>query len=174
MKLNRVVEPFPNVTLRTQDNRQVRFYDDVVKGKVVVINFMFTTCTELCPLATANLANFQQALGEHAGRDVFLVSLSVDPDHDTPAVLRRYAERFHAGPGWTFLTGKAADIELIQRRLGLYPTDDLPHTGMAVYGNERSGSWSSTPITRNAAGMARIVLRVVESPPASGGVPKSN
>jgi protein SCO1 len=174
MRTNRVAEPFPNVTLRTQDNRQVRFYDDVVKGKVVVINFIFTTCTELCPLTTAKLANLQQALGEHAGRDVFLVSLSVDPEHDTPAVLKRYADRFHAGAGWTFLTGKAADIELIQRRLGAYPTDGTPHTGMAVYGNEASGAWSSTPIIRNGAGMARIVLRLVESPAAIGGAPKAN
>lgn len=175
MKTNRVAEHFPNVTLRTQDNQQVRFYDDVVKGKkVVVINFMFTSCTELCPLAAANLANLQQALGEHAGRDVFLISISVDPKHDTPAALKAYAERLHAGPGWTFLTGNAADIELIQRRLGAYPTDGTPHTGMAIYGNEASGSWSATPIIRNAAGMARIVLRLVESPAAISGAPESN
>ena len=162
MKTNRLAEHFPNVTLRTQDNQQVRFYDDVVKGKVVVINFMFTTCPVQCPRATANLAEFQLALGDHAGRDVFMISISVDPEHDTPAVLKEYAERFHARPGWIFLTGKAADIELIQRRLGAYPTDGTPHTGMAIYGNETSGSWSATPIVRNGAGMARIVLRLVE------------
>ncbi len=174
MKTNRLAKHFPNVTLRTQDNQQVRFYDDVVKGKVVLINFMFTTCTELCPRATANLASLQQALGEHAGRDVFLISISVDPENDTPAALKRYAERFHAGPGWTFLTGKAADIELIQRSLGAYPTDGTPHTGMAIYGNEASGSWSATPIIQNGAGMARIVLRLVEPTTAISGSPQSN
>ena len=174
MKTNRLAEHFPNVTLRTQDNQQVRFYDDVVKGKVVLINFMFTTCTDLCPRATANLANLQQALGEHAGRDVFMISISVDPEHDTPAVLKEYAQRFHARPGWTFLTGNTADIELIQRRLGAYPTDGTPHTGMAIYGNETSGSWSATPIIQNGAGMARIVLRLVEPTAATSGGPQSN
>ena len=163
MKTKRLARRFPNVTLRTQDNQPVRFYDDVVKGKkVVVINFMFTTCTSLCPRETANLANFHHALGAHAGRDVFLSSITVDPENDTPAALKRYAERFHAGPGWTFLTGRAADIELIQRRLGAFPRDGTPHTGMAIYGNEATGSWSATPIIRNGAGMARIVLRLVE------------
>jgi protein SCO1 len=174
MKTNRLTRHFPNLTLRTQDDQQVRFYDDVVKGKVVLINFMFTTCTELCPLATASLAGFQQALGDHAGRDVFMISISVDPEHDTPAVLKEYAQRFHARPGWTFLTGKAPDIELIQRGLGAYPTDGTAHTGMAIYGNEASGSWSATPIIRNGAGMARIVLRLVEEPAATNGGPQVN
>jgi protein SCO1/2 len=174
MKTNRLAKHFPNVTLRTQDNQQVRFYDDVVKGKVVLINFMFTTCTELCPRATASLAGFQAALGEHAGRDVFMISITVDPEHDTPAVLKEYAQRFHVGPGWTFLTGKAADIELIQRGLGVYPTDGTAHTGMAIYGNETSGSWSATPIIQNGAGMARIVLRLVEPTAAMSGGPPTN
>jgi protein SCO1/2 len=174
MTINRLTQHFPNVTLRTQDNQPVRFYDDVVKGKVVLINFMFTTCTELCPRATANLVEFQRALGDHAGRDVFMISISVDPEHDTPAVLKAYARQFDARPGWTFLTGKAADIELIQRGLGAYPTDGTAHTGMAIYGNETSGSWSATPIIRNGAGMARIVLRLVEATAAATGGPTSN
>jgi protein SCO1 len=174
MKTNRLAKHFPNVTLRTQDNQQVRFYDDVVKGKVVLINFMFTTCTELCPRATASLVGFQQALGDHAGRDVFMISISVDPEHDTPAVLKEYAERYRARAGWTFLTGKAADIELIQRGLGAYPTDGTAHTGMAIYGNETSGSWSATPIIKNGAGMARIVLRLVEPAEATSSGPASD
>jgi protein SCO1/2 len=174
MKTNRLTEHFPNVTLRTQDNQQVRFYDDVIKGKVVVINFIFVACTALCPRATANLAKLQQALGDHAGRDVFIVSISVDPEHDTPAVLKEYAERFHARAGWTFLTGTMADIKLIQRKLGAYPKDGTPHTGMAIYGNESSGSWSATPIITNGAGMARIVLRLVEPTIATGGSPMPN
>ena len=174
MRTSRLKDHFPNVTLRTQDNQQVRFYDDLVRGKVVLINYMFTTCTELCPRATASLAGFQEALGDHAGRDVFMISISVDPEHDTPAVLKEYAQRFHARPGWTFLTGKAVDIELIQRGLGAYPTDGTAHTGMAIYGNETSGSWSATPIIQNSAGMARIVLRLVEPTAATGGGPPTN
>ncbi len=140
---NRLAEHFPNVLLRTQDNRDVRFYDDLVKGKVVLINFMFTTCTSLCPRSTANLVKVQELLGDHADRDVFLVSISVDPDHDTPAVLKRYAERYHARPGWTFVTGKREDVDLIRRGLGVRDNDDRSqHTGMLIYGNEAFGRWA--------------------------------
>lgn len=163
MRTQRLRDHFPNVALRTQDNKDVRFYDDLIKGKVVLIQFMFTSCTAQCPRATANLSRLQDALGGHAGRDVFMISISVDPVHDTPAVLKQYAEQFHARAGWTFVTGRLADVELIQRKLGA-TTKDGPHTGMAIYGNDASGSWSTTPIIQNAAGMARIVLRLVESP----------
>jgi protein SCO1/2 len=154
---------FPNVRLRTQSNETVRFYDDLVKGKVVLINFMFTSCTTLCPRSTENLVKIQQALGEHAGRDVFMVSISVDPQTDTPAVLKEYAERFHTKPGWTFVTGKAADIALLQRQLGVVDNDDgkAQHTGMLIYGSDVSGSWGATPIMLSASSVAHNVLRLV-------------
>jgi protein SCO1/2 len=166
---NRLAEHFPNVRLRTQDNRDVRFYDDLVKVKVVLINFMFTTCTSLCPRSTANLVQLQQVLGDHAGRDVFLVSISVDPHHDTPAVLKRYAEQYHTGPGWTFVTGSREDVDLIRRGLGVRDNDDLSqHTGMLIYGNEAFGRWASTPVMQSPTTLAAIVLRVVD-PRANGG-----
>ncbi len=166
---SRLARHFPNVPLRTQDNRDVRFYDDLVKGKVVLINFMFTTCTSLCPRSTANLVKVQELLGDHADRDVFLVSISVDPDHDTPAVLKRYAERYHTRPGWTFVTGKRADVDLIRRGLGVRDNDDQSqHTGMLIYGNEAFGRWASTPVMQSPATLASIVLRVVD-PRANGG-----
>jgi protein SCO1/2 len=158
----RLADHFPNVTLRTQDDRTVHFYDDLVKGKVVMIHFMFTSCTAQCPIETANFAKLQHALAPHAGRDVFFISISVDPRHDTPAVLKEYAERFSAKPGWTFVTGDAAEIERVQRRLGAYQRDGSPHTGMLIYGNERKGWWAATPIMQDAENLARIVLRVVE------------
>ena len=166
---SRLARHFPNVPLRTQDNRDVRFYDDLVKGKVVLINFMFTTCTSLCPRSTANLVKVQELLGDYADRDVFLVSISVDPDHDTPAVLKRYAERYHTRPGWTFVTGKREDVDLIRRGLGVRDNDDQSqHTGMLIYGNEAFGRWASTPVMQSPATLAAIVLRVVD-PRANGG-----
>jgi protein SCO1 len=156
---------FPNVLLRTQDNRAVRFYDDLVKGKLVIISFMFTSCTDLCPRTTANLVKVKDALGAHAGRDVFLISVSVDPAHDTAAVLKKYTERFHTGPGWTFVTGGVEDVALIQRKLGVAATDDEPdHTGMLVYGNDATGSWSAMPAMLSPGTVARTVLRLVEPP----------
>lgn len=153
---------FPNVRLWTQDNREVRFYDDLVKGRVVMINFMFTTCTSLCPRSTANLVKVQQALGDHAGRDVFVISISVDPEHDTPAVLKQYAEEYQIKPGWTLVTGKRADIDRIRQGLGVKDNDDLSqHTGMLIYGNEPFAQWASTPVMQSPGSIARIVMRLV-------------
>src|SRR5258708_16228911 len=111
---------FPNVTLTTQEGRSVRFYDDLIKGKIVAINLIYTSCQYNCPLETARLAQVQKLLGDRMGKDVFFYSITIDPQHDTPAVLKAYAEQFGAGPGWFFLTGKEADIDLLSRNLGLY------------------------------------------------------
>src|SRR5437867_2276285 len=89
---------FPNVVLLTQDDNALRFYDDLVKGKVVLISFMYTSCRSICPTTTANLAKVQEALGDRLGREVFMLSLSIDPDTDRPDVLKRFAEKFQAKP----------------------------------------------------------------------------
>jgi protein SCO1 len=153
---------FPNVPLRTQGGDRVRFYDDLVRGKVVTINFMFTSCTAQCPLTTANLAKLQLALGPYAGREVFHISLTIDPAYDTPAVLAAYASRFGARAGWTFATGDKADITRLQEKLGMRQRDGELHTGMLVYGNDPKGRWAATPIMQAPTVLARIILRVVE------------
>ncbi|HVD92366.1 MAG TPA: SCO family protein, partial [Vicinamibacterales bacterium] len=134
---------FPNVPLTTQDGKVVHFYDDLLKGKIVAINLIYTTCKYACPLETARLAQVQKLLGDRMGRDVFFYSITIDPDHDTPQVMKEYSERFHAGPGWLFLTGKAADIELISRKIGLYTEPELNnpdgHQPNLLIGNEATG-----------------------------------
>src|SRR5262245_54944707 len=107
---------FPNVTLTTQDGATVHFYDDLIKGKIVAINLIYTSCKFACPLETARLAQVQRLLGDQMGHGVFFYSITIDPDHDTPAVLKEYAAKFHAGPGWLFLTGAQADITLISKK----------------------------------------------------------
>ena len=152
---------FPNVTLTTQDGREVRFYDDLVKGKIVAIDLIYTTCRYACPLETARLAQVQKILGDRVGRDVFFYSITIDPDHDTPAVLKDYAEKYHAGPGWLFLTGKAADIELISRKLGLYtepdPANKDGHTPSLLVGNEATGQWMRNSALDNPGFLARTI-----------------
>src|SRR5947207_1478653 len=111
---------FPNIELITQEGKKVHCYDDLIKGKIVAIHLIYTTCQYSCPLETARLAQVQKILGDRMGKDVFFYSITIDPDHDTPPVLKEYAEKFSAGPGWLFLTGKQADIELISKKTGLY------------------------------------------------------
>jgi protein SCO1 len=152
---------FPNATLITQDGATVHFYDDLIKGKTVAIDLIYTTCKYACPLETARLVQVQRLLGDRVGRDIFFYSITIDPDHDTPAVLREYAAKYHVGPGWTFLTGKAADIELISRKLGLYsaPNPDNPdgHTPNLLVGNEPGGQWMRNSALDNPAFLARTV-----------------
>ena len=134
---------FPNVQLTTQDGKKVKFYDDMLEGKVVVINFIFTTCVDVCPLDTAQLRKVYDLLGEHPGKDIFLYSISVDPERDTPEALRGFMKQYQIGKGWTFLTGKREDIDLIQKKLGIAPSGPNPsaHTTSLVLANVPAGSW---------------------------------
>jgi protein SCO1/2 len=150
--------PFPNVELITQDGKKVRFYDDLIKGKVVALELIYTTCKYNCPLETARLVQLQKLLGDRMGKDIFFYSITIDPEHDTPEVLKDYAAKYHVGPGWTFLTGKEADIKLISKRLGL---DKLPngndpdgHTPSLLIGNEATGIWMRNSALDNTKFMA--------------------
>jgi protein SCO1/2 len=152
---------FPNVPLTTQDGVPVRFYDDVIKGRIVAINLIYTTCKYACPLETARLSQVAKLLGDRMGRDVFFYSITIDPDHDTPAVLKEYAAKYQAGPGWTFLTGKPQDIELISRKLGLYsepnPSNPDGHTPMLIIGNEATGQWMRNSALDNPKFLSRTI-----------------
>ena len=152
---------FPNVPLTTQDGKTVHFYDDLIKGKIVAVNLIYTTCKYACPLETARMRQVQQVLGDRMGKDVFFYSITIDPEHDTPEVLKDYAEKFHAGPGWLFLTGKQADIDLIQRKVGLYSTPDPKnpdgHTPNLLVGNEATGQWMRNSGMDNAKFLARTI-----------------
>jgi protein SCO1/2 len=138
---------FPDVILRNQDGKPVRFYTDLVHGKIVLINFFYAHCDGICPGVTENLVRVQNALGDRAGHVVQMYSISLDPTRDTPEVLKAYAEAYGVKPGWQFLTGKPADIELLRRRLGLVDLDPKvdrirgQHLGMLIIGNESLDRW---------------------------------
>jgi protein SCO1/2 len=151
---------FPNVEFRTQHDRRVRFYDDLIKGRKVLINFMYTDCTNTCPLTTRNLVKVQEAFGDRMGRDVFFISMSLTPDHDTPERLREYAEQQGCGDGWYFLTGRIEDIDRVRRSLGVYDDPDIAnHTGILTFGNELAGRWGAT----NTLGTADHIVWTVKS-----------
>jgi protein SCO1 len=152
---------FPNVILTTQDGATFHFYDDLIKGKIVAINLIYTSCKFACPLETARLAQVQRLLGDQMGNGVFFYSITIDPKHDTPAVLKEYAEKFHAGPGWLFLTGAQADITLISKKLGLSgapdPSDPDGHVPHLLVGNEATGQWMRNSGVDNPSFLARTI-----------------
>jgi protein SCO1/2 len=155
-----------NVPVQTQDGDRLRFYDDLVKGKVVLINFMFTTCTNQCPLTTGNLVKIQDLLGDRLGRDVHMISVTVDAAADTPRVLKKFAVAFGVKPGWRFVTGRQRDVDLIRRRLGVLDgsVDKSQHTGLLVYGNDATGQWAATPAMARPDAIVRSVMRLASRP----------
>jgi protein SCO1/2 len=154
---------FPNVVLTTHEGKKVRFYDDLIKDKIVVINFMYVKCEGVCTGITANLVRLQKLLGDRLGRDIFMYSFTLKPEQDSPEVLRRYAEAYHAKKGWTFLTGTPEDMELLRRKLGFtdpdpkLDADKSNHIGNVRYGNEPLQLWGSCPGLSKATWMAESI-----------------
>jgi cytochrome oxidase Cu insertion factor (SCO1/SenC/PrrC family) len=135
-------EWFTDLPVLDQHGRRLRFYTDVLEGKVVVINFIFTRCTSICPLLTSAMKGVQERLSDLVGRDVHLVSVSVDPDHDTPEVLDAFARRYDVAPGWSFLTGKKENVDWILYKLGAYTGDKETHSALFLVGDTVTGRWT--------------------------------
>lgn len=156
---------FPNVPLTTQDGTTVRFYDDLLKGKAVAINAIYTNCKDECPLATARLVQVQRLLGDRVGKDIFFYSISIDPKRDTPEVLKAYAAKFGVGPGWLFLTGKEEDIKLVARKLGLSRSNDAAnrdgHMAILMIGNEPTGQWMRNSAVDNPRFLATKISNLM-------------
>lgn len=146
----------PNLPLISHEGKRVLFYDDLVKGKVVTLNFFYAQCDEVCPMVSANLARVQKTLGAQVGRDIHMYSFTLKPEEDTVDVIRKYREKYHAGPGWDFFTAKPDDMEKLRKAIGFtYPdpkidADKTQHIGNIRYGNEPLMYWSACP------GMAHV------------------
>ena len=134
----------PDTVVYDQDGRKLRFYSDLVKGKTVAINFIFTTCTTICPPLTATFRRVQQELGSRVGRDIQMISVSVDPTTDVPERLKAFSAKFNAGPGWTFVTGDKQEIDLLLKALGTNVGDKNDHSPMMLVGNEPAAYWTRT------------------------------
>jgi protein SCO1 len=149
---------FSDVELLNQDGQKMRFYSDVLKNKVVIINTFFTTCTSVCPPLNRNFEKLQEALGDRLGKDAFLVSITVDPENDTPPRLKEYGRRFHARDGWIFLTGKKENVDWALYKLGQYVETKDEHTTGIIIGNEAKGLW------KKAFGLAKPeeLFKIVE------------
>jgi len=156
---------FGDVKLIDQDGREVRFYSDLLQGKTVIINAMFTTCTGACPIMTGTMEKIQAHLGDRVGKDVRLLSISVDPVNDTPARMKEYAARFHARPGWYLLTGSKENVEAVLRKLGQWVDEPSDHQTLFLVGNDRTGLWKKA----FALAPADQVLPVIDSVVDDGG-----
>ena len=132
---------FSDVVLVNQHGQPLRFYSDLLKGKVVVISSFMASCNSACPPKNRNLEKLQEAAGERLGKDVFILSISVDPVTDTPERLREYAKTYHAKPGWHFLTGKKENVDWALYKIGQYVPEKENHLNILVMGNESTGLW---------------------------------
>jgi protein SCO1 len=161
----------PNVSLVTHDGKEVRFYDDLVKDKVVSLNFFFAECDEVCPTVMGNLSEVQRILGEKVGRDVFMYSVTLRPEEDTVDVLNYRRKMFGAKPGWTFLTGKPDEVEKLRKGIGftnLVPAldkDKTQHIGNVRYGNEPFMLWAACPGMAPPTFIAGAISRVLPATP---------
>lgn len=132
---------FPDEALYDQDGRPVKLVSDVVGDRLVVMDFVFTSCTTICPLLSGIMSGVQEGLGDEGG-DVSLVSVTVDPARDTPARLKAYAQKWKAKPGWTFLTGERDAVKRVLEAAGAYTADFTAHPPMVLVGDGKSGKWT--------------------------------
>jgi len=165
-------EFYTNAVLRTHENKPVKVYDDLIKGKISLINFMYTSCELWCPRSTAKLAKVQKMLGDRVGRDIFMYSISLKPWEDDPATLKRYAEAHGARPGWTFLTGDEYDITTLRFKLARFDHpmldfDPVQHTGMVRIINGPLTKWTMCPLGAMAHQIVDAVSWVEPTPPMS-------
>jgi protein SCO1/2 len=164
----------PNVELVTHEGKKVHFYDDMVKDKIVAINFMYSHCEKICPPIMANLARVQKILVERMGRDIFMYSISLKPEEDTPEVLNKYAKAIGVRPGWLLLTGKPEDVEFLRKSLGFTyrdPKEDADksnHIGMLRIGNEPMMRWAACEGQARAEWIATVIRNEADDPLKGG------
>lgn len=132
---------FPNLPVVDQDGRELKFFDDLLRDKIVVVSFIYTSCRDICPLVTGRLAQVQERLGDAAGKSIFFLSISVDPERDTPQKLKAHAEAFGVGAGWTFITGRSEDIFKIRHKLGERSKTLGDHRNEVLIGNLKTREW---------------------------------
>jgi protein SCO1/2 len=167
----------PNNPVVTQEGKYLSFYDDALKGKIVVLSFIYTTCRDICPVVTARLSQLEEKLGDVVGRDIFFVSVSIDPENDTPEKLKEYANAFSAGPSWLFLTGKPADMEVIRYKLGERRAKISQHRNEILLYNDATGDWERASVFGDLNTLAVTVRRMDpawrEAKPMVAGLGKS-
>ena len=158
---------FTDTVLVNQNGERMRFYSDLMKDKTVIIDTFFATCQASCLPMNRNLAQIQEGLGDRLGKDVNILSISVDPGVDTPTLLKAYAKKLNAKPGWYFLTGDKESVEFILRKLGQFVDDKNDHTNIFLIGNDRTGLWKKAFGLAKSEELMKVVESVVNDPGAA-------
>lgn len=153
---------FTNVELVSQDGETLRLYEDLLRGRVVVINAIFTTCTGICPVMCQKLVKVQEMVGDRLGKDVHILSITLDPETDTPAKLKEYAAQWGARPGWYFLTGEQENVKQALFKLGQYVEQKETHKAVIIVGNEPTGLWKKAFGLATAPEIVEIVRSVLD------------
>jgi cytochrome oxidase Cu insertion factor (SCO1/SenC/PrrC family) len=161
-QMRRGPEYFPNLPVVNQDGEQLKFYDDLIKDKIVIVMFIYTSCTDICPLTTARMTLIEDQLGPLVGKEIFIISMTVDPQVDTPEKLKAYSKAFATGPGWSFVTGKPEDIRAINHRLGERSKVLSEHRNEIVLGNDVTGEWQRDNVMGD---LNRVVTSIREMDP---------
>jgi protein SCO1 len=149
----------PDLMVTNQDGQQVHFKSDLIGNKTAVINSIFTTCTTVCLPMGANFSRLQKKLGDRAGRDVVLISISIDPENDTAQQLKAWGAQFHAGPGWTLVTGSKPTIDHLLKALGLFAAERETHSSSVLIGNEAKG-WTRANALASPDKLLEIIDKV--------------
>jgi len=154
---------FSNLEVIDQDGQTLRFYDDLLKDKVVVINFIFTNCQGACPLMTQNLTMVRDMLGVTLGQEIHFVSISIDPIRDTPAAMKEFAETHYADQdGWRFVTGNQDNLEYIVKKLGQYSEEVEAHSTLLLAANVRTAHWTKIPPNVPPNGVVQRLRTLIE------------
>jgi protein SCO1/2 len=157
---------FTDTILINQNGENMRFYTDLLQGKTVIIDTFFSTCKTACLPMTQNLKRIQEALGERLGKDVYILSVTVDSEMDTPAQLKAFADKFHARPGWYFLTGTKENVDFVLKKLGQYVDNKQDHLTVFIIGNERTGLWKKAYGLATSDELIKVVDSVLNDKPA--------
>ncbi|HEV8135360.1 MAG TPA: SCO family protein [Pyrinomonadaceae bacterium] len=157
---------FTDTILINQNGENMRFYTDLLQGKTVIIDTFFSTCKTACLPMTQNLKRIQEALGERLGKDVYILSVTVDSEMDTPAQLKAFADKFHARPGWYFLTGTKENVDFVLKKLGQYVDNKQDHLTLFIIGNERTGLWKKAYGLATSDELIKVVDSVLNDKPA--------
>jgi cytochrome oxidase Cu insertion factor (SCO1/SenC/PrrC family) len=152
----------PDVEVLDQDGKAIHFYSDLIKGRTVAINFIFTTCTTICPPLAATFRRVQTEMGDKVGRDVYFISISVDPLTDTPERLKAWGDKFRAGPAWTFVTGNKQEIGQLLNALGASVARREDHSPTVIVGNDLKGVWARTYGLAKTSQMIGLIQNVMD------------